>query len=97
MKPAPSQAPSRTTTVRWAERMATDESLRVFVSAEIARAGLNVAAAEAEARHWRQACAALNGQLDALRSPDDAARRRDRSRKDVARRQARMQITEAEE
>ena len=47
----------------WMERLLDDPELQAFVRGEIARAGIDVAAAQAEAAHWRCAAEALNKQL----------------------------------
>lgn len=62
----------------WIERLQTDESLRAFVSAEIARAGIEVDTLRWQHDHDRQRIATLTAQLDAAKTVIRAFRRRRR-------------------
>jgi hypothetical protein len=64
----------------WAERMASDPGLRAFVDAEIARAGIALAAARAAADHWKRVAEALDAKLRELTPSTEKARRANRDR-----------------
>ena len=50
----------------WVEQMAIDQSLRDFVEAEIARAGIALVTAQANAEHWRTVSMRLDEKLSRL-------------------------------
>ncbi len=70
----------------WLERMADDPSLRAFVDAEIARAGIEVATAKGEAEHWRDVAMRLDAKLAALRPDAEQSRHSNRERQAAHRR-----------
>ncbi len=55
----------------WVERTERDPSLAAFVSAEVARAGVDAAAWRAEAEHWRRVAAQLRRERDRLSEAED--------------------------
>ena len=48
----------------WLERMATDETLRAFVQAEIVRAGIELDTARYNAEHWQHVAERLRAQFE---------------------------------
>lgn len=65
----------RSTEHSWAERLATDDSLRRFVDAEVARAHVELQALRVDCRHWRTIAEAQAADLAALRPATKRARR----------------------
>ena len=59
------------TDLTWVERMEREPSLAVFVSAEVARAGVDAAAWRAEAEHWRRVAGHLRRERDRLCAAED--------------------------
>ena len=64
----------------WAERMEHDDSLKAFVGAELARAGIDAHVARLEARHWKAAAERLNEKVKELREQLKEARKVARKR-----------------
>ena len=70
----------------WAKRASQDASLRRFVEAEIARAGVDVATARADARRWEATAKGLHAKLAELQTPDEKTRESNRRRQLAGRR-----------
>jgi hypothetical protein len=66
------------TTADWAGQLECDASLRDFVAARIAQAGIDVEVARAEAAHWRRIATHLDEHLKELRKADKKATNRAR-------------------
>lgn len=64
----------------WAERMNGDTGLRDFLDAELAKAGIDVAAARANEERERQRANTLQDKLDSMRSSDDRYRESNRQK-----------------
>ena len=64
----------------WAERMAADPSLRMFVDGEIARAQIDVHVARVETRHWQRIAERQAVELAELRPAAERDRRSNASR-----------------
>lgn len=64
----------------WIERMAADPGLRHFVDAEIARAGIALAAARANAAPWKSVAVRLHEQLKELGPTSERSRRTNQQR-----------------
>jgi hypothetical protein len=60
--------------ITWAERLEQDPSLRAFVEAEIARAGIDLQVLRIEAGRWQRAAERLDEQLKEARKGRDARR-----------------------
>ena len=59
----------------WAERMASDQSLRDFVDAEIARAGIALDTARYNEAHWRMCAERADEKLTEYLASDKKKRR----------------------
>lgn len=54
----------------WLERIEADSSLREFVDAEVARAGIEIRALKVEVEHWKAAAQAAEQKLKELKKKD---------------------------
>jgi len=59
----------------WAERAAVDQTLRDFVDAEVARAGIALDTARYNEQHWRECAMASDKKLEEYLASDKKKRR----------------------
>lgn len=77
---------TKSTEIDWAEVAQHDASLRRFVDAEVARAGVDASAWRAEAEHWKTVAVSQRARLSATLTSEAQHREGDRVRKMAFRR-----------